>query len=191
MNKLWFLLIVIGIVTGMFKGNFSEISEALFQSAEESVRLTISLFGPMALWLGLINIAKQAGIINHLSELIKPCFKFLFPEIYNKTEASGAILLNISANLLGMGNSATPLGIKAMQELQKINTHKQQASRAMCTLLALNTSGITIIPATIISLRAAVGSINPSVITITTILATSISTIIAIILDKLFRNYSI
>ena len=191
MNFLWFSLIIVGIIGGTMNGTLPEISEAIFQSGRESVQLTINLLGPMALWLGLINIAKQAGIIDHISKIIKPLFKYIFPDIYKNKKASGAILMNVTANLLGMGNSATPLGIKAMQELQKINNKKSQASRAMCTLLAINTSGITIIPATIISLRVALDSTSPSAITITTILATIVSTVTALTLDKTFRYFDL
>lgn len=186
-NIIWLTLLVIGIIGGAILGNIENVSQAIFQSTTESVEIVIKLMGPIALWLGLLNIAREAGLVEKLAELIRPLFKYIFPDIYQHDRASGAILLNITANILGMGNSATPLGIKAMQELQKLNPEKDRASPAMCTLLALNTSGITLIPTTIISLRAATGSLSPAEIGVTTIFATTISTITAIILDKTFR----
>jgi len=136
-----------------------------------------------------MNIAKKSGLTVLISRLIKPFFHFLFPDIPDKHPAAGAIILNISANILGLGNSATPIGIKAMQELQSLNKDKEKASAAMCTLLALNTSSITLIPTTIISLRVAAGSVNPAVIIISTIFATMVSTITALIFDKSFRMF--
>lgn len=190
-NIIWLLLILIGIIGGAMTGNLDNVSEAIFQSTVESVSISLRLLGPIALWLGLMNIARQAGMIDFLAGLIKPVFKYIFPDIVENKRASGAIIMNLTANILGLGNSATPLGIKAMQELQEVNSQKDKASPAMCTLLALNTSGLTIIPATIIGLRAAAGSVNPAIITITTIFSTSFSTITALVLDKTFRYFTV
>ena len=188
-NKIWFLLIISGIITAAINGQMSQVSSAIFQAAADSVLICIGLLGPMAFWLGLMKIARKGGLIKVLSDIIRPIFKYIFPDIQHDQEALGAIILNISANILGMGNSATPLGIKAMNELQRLNPDPENASPAMCTLLALNTSGLTVIPATMIGLRAAAGSNNPAIITITTIFATIISTITALILDKTFRMF--
>ena len=187
-NIIWLILIVSGIIVATINGRMEEVSTAIFQSTTESVQICFNLIGPMALWLGLMNIAKKSGLIEKLSQKIYPIFKYLFPEAMPENEVTGTIMLNISANILGLGNAATPLGIKAMQQLQKSNQEKERASPAMCTLLALNTSSLTIIPATIISLRVAAGSLNPTIIVISTVFATGISTITAIIFDKFFRQ---
>lgn len=189
-NILWLLLILISVVTAAFTGQMDKVSDAIFNGAAESVKLIIKLLGPMALWLGLMNIAKKSNLTNKIGKLLKPLFKYIFPEIPEGHPAAGAIILNLTANIFGLGNSSTPLGIKAMQELQNLNKDKSKASISMCTLLALNTSSITIIPATIISLRAANNSQYPAVIMISTIFATIISTLTALILDKFFRIYN-
>lgn len=188
-NHIWFFLILTGLLFSLFTGNLEETSIIIFSALAETVDISLKLLGPIALWLGLMNIARQAGLIDNLSRVFKPIIKYLFPEIPSSHPAAGSILLNLSANMLGMGNSATPLGIKAMKELQELNTNHNIASASMCTLLALNTSSITLFPMTIISFRAAAGSIQPAVILISTLLATSVSTITAIILDKLFRYF--
>jgi len=188
-NILWFLLIIIGFIFAALNGNMDQISPAIFQAVTDSVDLMIKLLGPMALWLGLMNIAQKSNLTEIIGKLLRPFIKFIFPDIPKDHPAAAAIVLNLTANFLGLGNSATPLGIKAMNELQKLNNDSDKASTAMCTLLALNTSSITIIPAMIISLRAANGSNYPAIIITSTIFATTISTITALILDKFFRIF--
>ncbi len=188
-NILWFLLIIIGFIVAAINGNMDQISPAIFQAVTDSVDLMIKLLGPMALWLGLMNIAKESNLTELIAKLLRPLIKLIFPDIPRNHPAVAAIILNLTANILGLGNSATPLGIKAMNELQKLNNDSDKASNAMCTLLALNTSSITIIPAMIISLRAANGSNYPAIIITSTIFATTISTITALILDKFFRIF--
>jgi len=189
MNRIWFLLIFMGIIVSVINGQIEELANSIFQATTNTMEIAIKLAGPMALWTGLLKIAREAELTKLLAKIIKPVFKLVFPDIDDE-EALGAILLNLSANIMGLGNSATPLGIKAMKELQRLNKDNKKASKAMCTLLALNTSSLTIIPATVISLRVASGSVNPALITITTIFATSISTLIAIFMDKTFRIFS-
>lgn len=188
-NIIWFILISSSIIVAVFTGRITEVNNMVLESAISSIKLVIRLFGPMILWLGIMNIIREAKITELVTTILKPFFKFLFPEIPAKSPAAGAILLNFSANILGLGNSATPLGINAMRELQNINLDKKKASSAMCTLLALNTSSLTLLPTTIISLRIAAGSTTPTIITFTTIFATLVSTITAIILDKTFRLF--
>ncbi|MFP4016353.1 MAG: nucleoside recognition domain-containing protein [Halanaerobiales bacterium] len=189
-NILWFLLIVIGFITAAVTGQMEQVSTAVFESVTQSVEIMIALLGPMALWLGLMNIAKKSRLTDFIAGLLRPIIKYIFPDVPDDHPASAAIILNLTANILGLGNSATPLGIKAMKELQKLNGNSPVASNAMCTLLALNTSSITIIPAMIISLRVANGSNLPAVILTSTLFATGISTITAIILDKIFRIFN-
>ncbi|MEJ6950611.1 nucleoside recognition domain-containing protein [Natronospora cellulosivora (SeqCode)] len=186
-NIIWFFIIMISFVIASINGNLGEISSVIFDSVIYSVELTIKLLGPMALWLGLMNIAKKSSLVNKIARLLKPIIKIIFPEVPDEHPAAGAIVLNLTANIMGLGNSATPLGINAMQELQKLNKDSDKASLAMCTLLALNTSSITLIPAMIISIRAASGSNYPAIIVLSTIFATTISTITALICDRFFR----
>lgn len=190
-NTLWFIMIAVGCIVAVINGRVDYISGAIFQAVHTSVDLIIKLLGPMALWLGIMNIARESKLTEYISNFLKPFIKFLFPDIPDTHPAVGAIVLNMTANILGLGNSSTPLGIKAMLELQELNKNSEKASFAMCTLLALNTSSITIVPAMIISLRAASGSNDPSIIITTTIFATGISTITAILLDKIFRIFSV
>ena len=189
-NYVWLFLIACGVITAMVTGNMEELTEVIFNSAITSIDLAIKLLGPMILWSGLMKIAEESKLTHLIAKIIKPIFKRIFPDIPPGDPASGTILMNFSANLLGIGNSATPLGIKAMQDLQRLNQDKDRASPAMCTLLAINTSSMTLIPATIISMRAASGSIAPGIIIITTIFATSISTITALVLDKSARMFT-
>ncbi len=189
-NIIWLILIVIGTLTAMITGNMDKLSEAIFNGIEDTVNISIKLIGPIALWSGIMKIARDAKLTELLSKLIKPIFSKLFPEIPDNHPASGSILLNLSANILGLGNSATPLGIMAMKDLQELNNNGLTASPAMCTLLALNTSSLTLIPATIISLRAAHNSQAPSIIILTTIFATTVSTVTALLLDRTFRIFS-
>jgi spore maturation protein A len=189
-NLLWLFLITTGILVAAFNGQMDKVSQGIFQGAAQSVELIINLLGPMAIWLGLMKVARESGLIKRISRFIRPIFRFIFPEIPDGHPASGAIILNLTANILGLGNSATPLGIQAMKELQKLNKNPVKASFAMCTLLALNTSSITVIPATIISLRAASGSDYPAIILVSTLFATTVSTITALLLDKFFRLFS-
>ncbi|MFW5787504.1 MAG: nucleoside recognition domain-containing protein [Halanaerobiales bacterium] len=189
-NFVWLILICSGIIMNVIMGNGGDVSNIILQSALSSVELSIKLLGPMIFWLGIMNIARKAKITNYLAHILGSFFHMIFPELKDSKEASGAIIMNMAANLLGMGNSATPLGIKAMTELQKINKEPERASPSMCTLLALNTSSITILPLTVITMRAAAGSLTPSVILVSTFFATFFSTVTALIFDRFFRIYS-
>ncbi|HHU92414.1 MAG TPA: nucleoside recognition protein [Halanaerobiaceae bacterium] len=189
-NILWFLFIVFSFLVAALNGRMEQISPAIFQAITDTVNLFLALIGPMAFWLGIMNIAKKSKLTDLIASLLRPIIKLIFPDIPENDPASGAIVMNITANILGLGNAATPLGIKAMQELQRLNNNSKKASFAMCTLLAINTAGLTLIPATIISLRAASGSEDPGIILFTTIFATLFSTITALIFDKFFRLIS-
>ncbi|OEH85720.1 nucleoside recognition protein [Desulfuribacillus stibiiarsenatis] len=187
-NGIWLFFLVVGVGFAGVTGNIDKVTNSVLQGAELGVGVSIGLISILVFWLGIVNIAEKAGLIEKLSIILGPIARFLFPEIPRNHPAMGYILSNMSANMLGIGNAATPLGIKAMEELQKINPNKETASRAMCTLLALNTSSITLIPTTIIGLRLKFGSVNPAEIIITTIIATMISTTVAIMADKYYRN---
>ncbi|TFB23931.1 spore maturation protein [Filobacillus milosensis] len=183
---IWVGMAAVGIVYAMFNGTIEEVNKVIFESANDAVFLTISLISILVFWLGLMRIAEEAGLLIKLAELFKPIFKRLFPDIPPDHPAMGYILSNFSANIFGLGNAATPLGIKAMNELKKLNNDQDDASRSMITLLALNTSSVTLIPTTIIAIRMQYDSIGPTDIVISTIFATIISTIGAILIDRYF-----
>lgn len=183
-------MLLVGIVIGAMNGKLKEITNTLLDSANKSVSMAIGLMGIMCLWLGIMNIAKKAGIIEGLSKKLKPIVRFLFPDIPNGHPAQGAILMNIIANMLGLGNAATPLGIKAMEEMQKLNKDKGKstATNSMCMFLVLNTASIQLIPATVIAIRLQAGSKNPTETIITTILATLIAVITGIFCTKILQT---
>lgn len=189
-DLIWLSLFLIGFITAILTGHVDAVGSAVLKGAEKGVSLSIGMVSIIALWFGLMKIAEDGGLIQVLSRALRPIARLLYPSVPADHPAMGAILANMSANLLGIGNAATPLGIKAMRELQTLNDDKETASDAMCTLLAINTAGITLIPTTVIAFRMQFGSHNPTSIVGTTVLATAIGTVAAIILDRLFRAFS-
>ncbi|MFC1557298.1 nucleoside recognition domain-containing protein [candidate division KSB1 bacterium] len=187
-NIIWLLLIVIAVATGAVTGNMQSVTNGAFDGAKLAVEIAIGLIGVMALFLGLMKIAEEAGFVQFLARLVRPVMTRLFPDVPADHPAMGAMLLNMSANALGLGNAATPLGLKAMKELQSLNPYKDQASNAMATFLAINTSDVTIIPATVIGIRSSAGSMNSAEIIGTTIIATICSTTAAIIAAKTLQR---
>ncbi|MFC4617852.1 nucleoside recognition domain-containing protein [Camelliibacillus cellulosilyticus] len=185
-NIIWVLMFVIGIVYGAVNGKMAAINQAIFKSAEEGVTLCFGLIFILIFWLGIMKIAEASGLLRALSKLFKPLMVRLFPEVPADHPAMGYILSNTISNLFGLGNAATPMGIKAMEELKKLNGGKPEASRSMITLLALNTSGLTLIPTTVIAIRMKYGAASPTDIVGTTLFATACTTIAAIIIDRLF-----
>jgi spore maturation protein A len=190
LNTIWLLLLVSGIIFAGLNGNIQVVTEAALGAAQGAVTVCFDLIGIMALWLGIMRIAEKGGMIDNLARILKLLTVKLFPSVPPNHPAMGAIILNISANILGLGNAATPFGMKAMQELQKLNDNSDEASEAMCTFLAINTSCLTLIPATIIGVRVSFHSANPTEIVGACIFATSISMIIGISLDYWFRTHS-
>lgn len=188
LNYIWLILMVIALIVGAINGRIEQVTEAAFEYADTSVKIAIDLIGIMALWLGIMNIAQDAGLVKMLAKAIKPISRRLFPEIPPEHPAMGSMILNIAANWLGLSNAATPLGLKAMEELQKLNSVKDTATNAMATFLALNTASVTLIPATIIGVRLSLGSKSPAEIIGTTIFASCCATIIAITATKLLQR---
>lgn len=178
---------VIGIVFAMFNGTMGEVNEAVFSGAKEAVTLCIGLISILVFWLGMMRIAEDAGLLTILAKLFRPIVKRLFPEVPNDHPAMGYILSNMMANMFGLGNAATPLGIKAMEEMRKLNGGSIEASNSMITFLAINTSSLTLIPTTVIAIRMNYNSANPTDIVGTTLIATICSTLGAIIIDRYFR----
>lgn len=187
-NAVWLILLAGGTIFAAATGKIEIVTQAALEGAETAVSLSFKLIGAMSLWLGIMKIAEKAGIIQFSSAVLGPIVRFLFPSVPASHPAMGAIILTVSANMLGLGNAATPLGIKAMQELQKLNHFRDTASPAMCTFLALCTTGFTLVPATIIALRAAAGSTNPAEIVGSTICVSFIATFVALLSDWLCRK---
>lgn len=188
LNYIWFGMMFIAVIVGILTGNIDAVTQAAIDMAKTAVEIAIGLIGIMALWLGIMKIAEESGLIRIIARAIRPITIRLFPDVPEDHPAIGSIILNMAANLLGLGNAATPLGLKAMEELQDLNPEKETATNAMCTFLAINTSSVQLIlPATVVALMGAAAN----QIFITTILATGLSTIAAIIavrfLEKLKR----
>lgn len=187
-NYIWCGMIIIGIIVGTITGNIEAVSTAAIEWAETAVELSLGLIGVMALWLGLMKIAEEAGIVRGMGLLMKPIMVRLFPEVPADHPAMGSIVANMAANFFGLGNAATPLGIKAMQELQDLNENKEEASNAMVMFLAINTSSVTLISSSTIAYRSAAGAANPADIIAPTIVATVVSTTVAIVASKLLEK---
>ncbi|MFE8702622.1 nucleoside recognition domain-containing protein [Cytobacillus sp. FJAT-54145] len=185
-NIIWVCMTIIGIVFAMINGTMQEVNEAIFNGAKEAVTLCIGLISILVFWLGLMRIAEDSGLLKKLSLLFQPIVKRLFPEIPKDDPAMGYILSNMMANMFGLGNAATPLGIKAMEEMKRLNGGKSEASRSMITFLAINTSSLTLIPTTVIAIRMNYDSASPTDIVGTTLVATFCSTVGAILIDRYF-----
>ena len=185
LNYIWFGMIFISVVIGTITGNIEAVTEAAITMARTAVEIAISLIGIMAMWLGTMKIAEESGLIRIIARGLRPITIRLFPDIPKDHPAIGSIVLNMAANILGLGNAATPLGLKAMEELQELNSKKDTATNAMCTFLAINTSSVQIIlPATVVALMGAASN----QIFITTILATGLSTISAIVAVRILER---
>ncbi|UJL44751.1 spore maturation protein [Virgibacillus sp. NKC19-16] len=190
-NIIWACMAIIGIVYAIFNGTMDQVNEAIFESADEAVTLSIGLISVLVFWLGIMKVAEEAGILHMLSKLFRPLIRRLFPDIPKDHPAMGYILSNITANIFGLGNAATPMGIKAMEQMKQLSGDSDTASRSMITFLALNTSSLTIIPTTVIAIRMQYNSVSPTEIVGTTIIATVISSVSAVLIDRFFYYKSI
>lgn len=188
MNYIFYFLIVISIIAGAINGRLEDVVNSILTGAELSVKVAFSLIGIMAFWLGMMEIAKKSGLVEIIAKIIKPVTKRLFNEIPEDSPAVGDIAMSFTANALGLTNAATPIGIKAMEELQKHNIDKKSASNTMCMFLAMNTAGFQLIPATVIAVLIGTGYKNPTEIIAPTLLVTSIAFISAIFIAKLFEK---
>ena len=187
-NYIWSFLILLGIIYYFFTGNISSLNSELLLNSKKAFNLIIDIMPIIVFWSGLMKIAEDSGLLKKFSSLLKPLLKKLFPSIKDSSPALGYISSNIAANMLGLGSAATPFGLKAMQELQKENRNKREASAAMITFLVLNTAGVTVIPTTVIAMRLMYHSVNPSKIIIPSILATTMASIAGLSLDYYFRR---
>ena len=188
MNYIWYFLIVISIIFGAVNGKLNDVANAIFSGTELAVKIILTLLGIMTFWLGIMKIAEKSGIVEFLSKILNPIAQKIFPEIPKDSPIIGDVAMNFSANALGLANAATPIGIKAIEGMQELNKDKESASNSMCTLLAMNTAGFQLIPATVIAILAANGCNNPTEIIIPTLIVTSIAFISAIIIAKLFKR---
>lgn len=188
-NYLWIFMVVIGIVVGVINGKIADVSTNLINSSKEAVTLCISMLGVMSLWTGLMQIARASGLIGSLTKSLNPIIRFLFPDIPKHHIVNEYIASNMIANILGLGWAATPLGLKAMGELKKLNKNKETASIDMCTFLIINISSLQLIPVNIIAYRSQYGSINPTKILMAAIVATLFSTLVGIIFSVIARKH--
>ena len=185
LNWLWGGMILIGVIYGAFNGRMADITNVALDSSREAVSLCITMMGVMSLWMGLMKIAESAGIIKGLSARMKPILRFLFPEVPDDHPAQKHMAVNMIANVLGLGWAATPAGLRAMEELQKLNHGRPLASNAMCSFLILNISSLQLIPVNVIAYRSQYGSVNPAGIIGAGIVATAVSTATGILFCKM------
>ena len=192
LNILWPFFIIISIFYAILSGNIENINNCIFESAENAVNLTLTLLGATCLWSGIMEIASKTDIIKYLSAILQPIIKKIFYNLDSNKKSYNNIIMNIIANILGLGNAATPLGLKAMGELQKENINKEELSDNMMMLIVLNTASLQVIPTTVIAVRKSLGSNNPTQIIfpvwIATVCAAVVGIFVAKIIIKLTRN---
>lgn len=188
MNYIWFLIILVSVVCAAFTGKIDAVVNSILTGAQKSIEIALYLAGIMAFWLGIMKIAEKSGLVSKIAESLTPVAKLLFPDIPKNNPAIGDIAMNFTANAFGLSNAATPMGIKAMKELQKLNKDKNSASNDMCTLLAMNTAGFQLVPTTVIAVLVAFGAKNPTQIVLPTLIVTSIAFISAIIIVKILQR---
>ena len=189
LSYIWFGLMAIALVVAAVNGTAEAVTRGAVESAGAAVQIAIGLVGIMTLWLGMMRVAEAAGLVSLVGRALRPLLRWLFPDVPPAHPAAGAIVLALAANMHGLNNAATPLGIKAMEALQELNPEKETASNAMVTLMAVTTTGVQLIPASIIGVLAAAGSTNPTVIIAPTILATSAGTVAAVIAARLLQPF--
>lgn len=187
-NIIWCIFLIIGITYGLISGNIESVNSEILGSAKTALKMIFEILPVLVVWMGLMKIAEDSGLLNKISLILSKPLKFLFPSIPKGNKALGLIASNVAVNMMGLGNAATPFGLKAMDELQKINPKKDTASEAMITFLVLNTGGVTLIPTTVIALRMLHGSNNPTEIIITSVIATFCSCSSGLILDYFIRR---
>lgn len=188
LNWVFIGLVVIAAIFAAHLGTMNAVTAATANSAKSAVELVIGLIGPMALWLGLMKVVEDAGLLRSLSRAMAPVMKRLFPEVPAEHPAMAAMILNIAANMLGLGNAATPFGLRAMRELNTLNQRRGVATNAMCLFLAINTAGVQLLPLNVIQVRATLGATNLTGIVLPTLCATFFSALMAIVMTKLLQN---
>src|SRR3954469_18798754 len=189
LNYIWFGLMAIALVIAAINGTADAVNKAAVDSAAAAVQIAIGLVGIMTLWLGMMRVAEAAGLVSLVGRALRPLLRWLFPDVPPAHPAAGAIVLALAANMLGLNNAATPLGIKAMEELQTLNPDKDTATNAMVTLMAVTTAGVQLIPASMIGVLAAAGSTNPTAIIAPTIAATFVGTVAAVLAARVLERF--
>jgi spore maturation protein A len=189
LNYIWFGLMALSLVVAAVNGTAEAVTKGAVDSASTAVEISIGLVGVMTLWLGIMRVAEAAGLVTALGRVLRPFLRWMFPEVPAGHPASGAIVIAIAANMLGLNNAATPLGIKAMEELQELNPDKDTASNPMVTFMAMTTSGVQLIPSTMIGILAAAGSVSPTAIIAPGLVATFVGTVCAVIAAKLLQPF--
>lgn len=188
LNYIWLALIIVAIVIGGINGKIEAVTNAAIDSAGSAVKIAIGLIGVMTLWLGIMRIAEESGLMKLLARVIAPVMTRLFPDVPRDHPAMGSMMMNIAANMLGLSNAATPLGLKAMEDLEKLNRNPGIATNAMCTFLTVNTAGLQLIPASMIGLMASAGSSDPTAIIGTTFAATLVAVIAGVTAAKILER---
>lgn len=188
MNYIFFALIAISIIVGIFNNTLNDVVNAMLSACNTAVKISFSLIGIMAFWLGIMRIAEMSGLVQILSKLLNPIAKILFKDVKKDSPVVGDITMSVVANALGLTNAATPIGLKVMKELQEDNKNKDTATDSMCMFLGMNTAGFQIIPATVIAVLVGVGAKNPSEIILPTLIVTTISFLVAIITALILRK---
>lgn len=188
LNKLWPCFIIISFIYAIFNFNINELNNSIFDSCKQTIEMILNFIGIMCMWNGIMEIVKETTLINKITKCLSPIMKFLFPELKKDNKAYKEISMNIIANFLGLGNAATPLGLKAIESLQQENKNKEELSNSMVMFIVLNTASIQIIPTTVIAIRASMGSTNPSSIIIPSYIASIIAVAIGILSVKILSK---
>jgi spore maturation protein A len=188
LNYIWLALVLCAVAIGGWTNHLKEVTDGALDGAKTAVTIALGLIGIMALWLGVMRLAERAGLIQKIARALRPIMTRLFPDVPPEHPAMGAMLMNMAANMLGLGNAATPLGLRAMRDLETLNPHPGIATNAMCTFLAINTASVQLIPTTAIAILAASGSKRPTAIVGTALMATLCAASVAIISVKLLQR---
>ena len=191
LNYIWLAMMVLAVILGGINGKIENVTKSAIDAAGGAVTIAIGLIGIMALWLGIVKIAEDSGLMSLLAKIIAPVMKRLFPDVPAGHPAMSSMTMNIAANMLGLSNAATPLGLKAMEDLETLNKRPGVATNAMCIFLTINTAGLQLIPATMIGVMTSAGSTNPTAIIGTTIAATCIAMIAGVTVAKVLQTLSI
>ena len=182
MNYIWLFFILISVIIGLWNGRMAEVSASILEASSTAVSVSLGLIGIMSFWLGLMHIAQKSGLLKLIAKIFSPVLKFIFPSVPKDDPVQADIAMNVTANALGLGNAATPIGIKAMEGLQRLNKNKKDtASDAMCTFLTINTAGVQLLPISVIAILMSLGSKNPTEIILPTILTTMSALIVGLI----------
>jgi spore maturation protein A len=185
LNKIWPIFIIVSIIYAIFSGNLEQLNNSIFESTESTIQITLTLLGTMCLWSGLMKIASNLSLIDKFCKMLNPIINFLFPDLKKNEKIKKEISMNMTANILGLGNAATPLGLKAMSSMQKENNKKDTLSDSMLMFILINTASIQIIPTTVLAIRKSLGSENSTEILVPVWGATILAAVAGIIVAKL------